>query len=179
MSTAVSRPPFEIPARMVLMGVSGCGKSSVGAALQARTGARYVEGDALHPAANIAKMSAGIPLTDEDRWPWFELVAEALASEPQPVVVGCSSLKRIYRDFIRERAGPGVIFIHLSGSRAVIERRMRERTGHFMPPSLLDSQFATLELPQADERAVTVDIDQSWDGIVDDILKGLEALDRG
>ena len=164
---------------MVLMGVSGCGKSSVGAALQARTGARYIEGDALHPAENIARMSAGIPLTDVDRWPWFTLVAQALASEPQPVAVGCSALKRIYRDFIRTHAGQDVVFIHLSGSRAVIESRMRARTGHFMPPSLLDSQFATLEPPAADERAVTVDIDQSWEGIVDDILTGLSELHHG
>ncbi|HUG63254.1 MAG TPA: gluconokinase, partial [Methylomirabilota bacterium] len=159
MSTAASRHRSE-PLRVVLMGVAGCGKSVVGAALSARLGVPYRDGDDLHPAANIAKMSRGDPLTDDDRWPWLFQVGATLAGS-EPMIVGCSSLKRRYRDAIRERAGAAVTFVHLAGSRAVIEKRMTARTGHFMPTSLLDSQFATLEPPGRDERAVTVDIDQT------------------
>ncbi len=159
-----------LPRRIVLMGVAGSGKSTVGEALARQTGATYRDGDDLHPAANIAKMSRGEPLTDEDRWPWLTLVGQALAEAPTPLIIGCSALKRSYRDHIRSTAGGPVVFVHLSGSRKVIEGRMGARTGHFMPTSLLDSQFATLEPPQADEHAVTVDIDQPLDALVADII---------
>jgi gluconokinase len=159
--------------RLVLMGVAGCGKSSVGAALSARMGIPYRDGDDLHPPENVAKMSRGEPLSDDDRWPWLALVGQALARDA-PLIIGCSALKRRYRDLITREAGAPVTFIHLSGSRAVIAARMKARQGHFMPPALLDSQFAALEPPTAAENAVTIDIDQSLDAIVAAILAALE-----
>ncbi|MEL6678295.1 MAG: gluconokinase [Pseudomonadota bacterium] len=155
------------------MGVAGCGKSAVGAALEAATGVPYLDGDDLHPPENIAKMSAGEPLTDADRWPWLALVGQALHHSPR--AVGCSALKRIYRDRIREHAGGPVTFVHLSGSREVIEARMGAREGHFMPVALLDSQFAALEPPGPGEDALTVEIDQPLDAVVTDIRAGLAA----
>lgn len=142
--------------RVVVMGVSGCGKSSVGAAMGALLDVPYIDGDDLHPAENVAKMAAGVPLTDADRWPWLDRVAAVLA-ERAPVIVGCSALKRAYRDRIRAGAGGPVRFVHLAGSRAVIGARMAARTGHYMPATLLDSQFAALEPPGPDE-AVTLDV---------------------
>jgi gluconokinase len=155
------------------MGVSGCGKSTVGIALAERLKAAFTDGDDLHPAANIARMRRGEPLTDEDRWPWLTQVAQALQGGG-PRIVGCSALKRVYRDHIRQGADGPVTFVHLAGARAVIDARMRARTGHFMPPALLDSQFATLEPPDADEGAVTVDIDQPFDAVIDAALAGLQ-----
>lgn len=158
-------------ARIVIMGVAGSGKTSVGEALAARIGIPYRDGDAFHPAENVAKMSAGVPLTDADRWPWLDRVAVALATEA-PLIIGCSALKRVYRDRIRAGAGGPVRFVHLAGSRAVIAARMGARTGHFMPTSLLDSQFATLEPPGPDE-ALTVDIDRPLDALVEAIAAAL------
>lgn len=154
--------------RVILMGVSGCGKSSVGAALSARLGIRYLDGDILHPEANVAKMAAGIPLTDEDRWPWLDEVARSLR-DGAPLIIGCSALRRVYRDRIRDGAGGPVQFVHLAGSREVVAARMARREGHYMPLSLLDSQYATLEAPGPDE-ALTVDIDQPLETLVDSIL---------
>lgn len=159
-------------ARIILMGVAGCGKSSVGEAISARTGIAYRDGDDLHPAANVEKMRSGIPLTDEDRWPWLDQVGRELA-EKAPLIIGCSALKRVYRDRIRALAGGPVTFVHLAGSRDLIAGRMAQRTGHYMPLSLLDSQFAALELPQPDEGALTADISQPLDVLVDGIVKGL------
>ena len=153
--------------RMVIMGVSGCGKSSVGEGVSARLGIPYSDGDDLHPAENVAKMRAGVPLTDADRWPWLDRIAQVLAEEA-PVIVGCSALKRVYRD--RIRAAGKVTFIHLVGSRDLIAARMAERTGHYMPLSLLDSQFAALE-PPGSEEAIAVSIDQTLAQIVDEILQ--------
>ncbi len=158
--------------RVVLMGVSGCGKSSVGAALSARLSVPYVDGDDLHPAENVAKMARGEPLTDADRWPWLDRVAGVLADRA-PVIVGCSALKRGYRDRIRAGAGGPVRFVHLAGSRDLIAGRMAQRTGHYMPLSLLDSQFAALEPPGADEAAVTVDIAAPLPALVSAIAAGL------
>jgi gluconokinase len=155
-----------MPPRIVVMGVSGCGKTAVGEALAAATGARFIDGDSLHPLANIAKMSRGEPLDDVDRWPWLGAVGKALATPPGPTIVGCSALKRAYRDSIRAAAGGTVTFVHLAGSRSLIAARMGARAGHFMPLSLLDSQFATLEAPSADEDAITVDIDRPLADIV-------------
>lgn len=174
MSMAESQSLSKAPRRMVLMGVAGSGKSTVGEALAERLDATYYDGDDLHPQANIEKMSRGEPLTDEDRWPWLTKVGERLGEADGTLIIGCSALKRVYRDHIREKAGATVIFIHLAGSRAVIEGRMGARTGHFMPTSLLDSQFATLEVPSADEHAVTVDIDQPLDDVVTDIVEKLK-----
>ena len=168
MSMGASLPRSD---RLVLMGVAGCGKSSVGAALSARIGLPYRDGDDLHPAANVAKMRRGDPLTDEDRWPWLEMVGQELVKTP--MIIGCSALKRRYRQRISETSGQPVTFVHLSGSREVIEARMQARKGHFMPSSLLDSQFAALEPPAADENAVTVDIDQPLAAIVDSIVTAL------
>lgn len=162
--------------RVVIMGVSGCGKSSVGALLGQRLGVPYIDGDDLHPPANVAKMRSGTPLTDEDRAPWLDRIARVLA-ESAPVIIGCSDLKRAYRDRIRAGAGGPVSIIHLSGSRELIAGRMAARQGHYMPLSLLDSQLATLEPPGPDE-ATTVSIDRSLDDIVAQIshvLKGARA----
>lgn len=159
--------------RVVIMGVSGCGKSSVGEGLSARLGIPYRDGDDLHPPKNVENMRAGIPLTDDDRWPWLDRVARVLAMD-SPVIVGCSALRRSYRDRLRARADGPVQFIHLSGSRDLIAGRMSNRTGHYMPPSLLDSQFAALEAPELAE-ALTIDIDQSLHGLIEAIaihLKG-------
>lgn len=156
--------------KFVLMGVSGSGKSSVGAALSAATGALYIESDDLHPKSNIEKMSAGIPLTDEDRWPWLTAVGEKLGEHQGEIFIGCSALKRSYRDLIREKAGAPVLFIHLAGSREVIAERMKHRPGHFMPTSLLDNQFATLELPGRDELSIETDIGKPLEAVVQDIL---------
>jgi gluconokinase len=158
--------------RVVIMGVSGCGKSSVGEGLAARLGIPYRDGDDLHPAANVEKMRAGIPLTDDDRWPWLDQVAAVLAKEA-PVIVGCSALRRMYRDRLRAGAGGPVRFIHLSGSHDLIAARMAERKGHYMPPSLLASQFAALEAPGPDE-ALTVDIDQPLETLIDTIASHLQ-----
>jgi gluconokinase len=154
--------------RVVIMGVAGCGKSSVGEALSGRLQVPYRDGDDLHTPQAVEKMRTGSPLTDDDRWPWLDRVAKVLLTEA-PVIVGCSALKRAYRDRIRAGAGGPVTFVHLSGSQTLIASRMAARTGHYMPTSLLDSQFAALEPPGPDE-AVTVDIDQPPGAIVDTIL---------
>jgi gluconokinase len=157
-----------VTTRIVIMGVSGCGKSSVGEALATRLAIPYRDGDDLHPPANVAKMRTGIPLTDDDRWPWLDLVAGTLR-DAAPVIVGCSALRRAYRDRIREGAGGPVRFVHLAGDRDLIAARMATRTGHYMPLSLLDSQIATLEPPGPDE-AITVDIDAALPALIDTII---------
>jgi len=148
------------------MGVSGSGKSTVGAALAQRLGVPFVDADSLHPPANIAKMAAGEPLDDEDRHPWLERVGEWLADHRGGGVVSCSALKRGYRDQLRAHC-PQVRFLHLSGSAEVIGRRLAVRAGHFMPAALLRSQLGTLEPLGADEAGVTVDADQDVEAIVD------------
>lgn len=173
MSMAESRQAFERPWRIVVMGVAGCGKSTVGAALGARIGAPYLDGDDLHPPENIAKMSRGEPLSDADRWPWLAAVGRVLAEAEGDIVVGCSALKRAYRDLIRREAKGPVLFVHLSGSRELIAGRMASRTGHFMPPALLDSQFAALEPPAGGEDALTVDLGQPVSRIVETVAAAL------
>lgn len=142
---------------VVVMGVASCGKTTIGEALARRLGARFIEGDTLHAPESIAKMSRGEALTDDDRWPWLTRVGAHLQGGG-PAVASCSALKRSYRDAISRAAGRPVYFIHLHGSRDLLAARIAGRTGHFMPPSLLDSQLATLEMPQPDERAITLDI---------------------
>ncbi len=149
--------------RIVVMGVSGCGKSSVGLALAEALGARFIDGDDLHPEANKAKMAAGIPLNDDDRWPWLDLVGEALAESN--TVVACSALKRVYRERILA-AAPGTFFVHLHGTRELLAQRMNARPNHFMPVSLLDSQLNTLEPLGADEPGVMLDIALPIDQLV-------------
>jgi carbohydrate kinase (thermoresistant glucokinase family) len=157
------------------MGVSGSGKTTIGEALAARLGWKFVDGDSLHPPANVAKMRAGRPLDDRDREPWLDAIAariDAWTAQGTPGVITCSALKRRYRErIIGERAW--VRLIYLEGSRDLITRRLTERRGHFMPPSLLDSQFATLEPPGADENAIVVGIDRPVNAIVDAIVTGL------
>ncbi|PKA44902.1 gluconokinase (plasmid) [Rhizobium sullae] len=162
---------------MVLMGVAGCGKSSVGAALADRLGAAYLDGDELHPPSNIDKMRRGVALDDGDRWPWLTLVGQTLARAEGRQIIGCSALKRAYRAHIAQTAGEVITFVHLAGSPEVIKARMHARTGHFMPAGLLASQFATLEPPDADENAFSVDIDRPLGAIVEAVvtqLKGME-----
>jgi carbohydrate kinase (thermoresistant glucokinase family) len=138
------------------MGVSGCGKSTLARALAARLGTTFIEGDSLHPPANIAKMAAGIALDDADRRPFLESVADALQAAGPGAVASCSALKRRYRELIRARAGD-VAFILPAMDRDVLAARLAARQGHFMPATLLDSQLATLELPTPDERALILD----------------------
>lgn len=138
------------------MGVSGAGKSAVGCAVAERLGIRFVDADSLHPEANVATMAAGIPLTDDDRWPWLALVGHALASaEREGLVIACSALRRVYRDAIRAVA-PTAQFAHLTVPASTLAERVASRPGHFMPAALLDSQLATLEPLEADEAGVTV-----------------------
>jgi len=152
------------------MGVSGSGKSTVGVALAQHTGVPFVDADTLHPAVNIAKMAAGEPLDDDDRYPWLEKVGEWLAGHRDGGVVSCSALKRKYRDQLRARC-PGVEFLHLSGSAELIGRRLAARADHFMPASLLRSQLDTLEALGPDEAGMTVDAGHDVDAIVDAVLE--------
>jgi gluconokinase len=152
-------------APIVVMGVSGSGKSVVGAALAHRLGVPFADADDFHPQANIAKMTAGHPLDDDDRYPWLEAIGDWLAEHGQGGVMSCSALKRKYRDQLRRHC-PAVEFLHLSGSPEVIAARQATRPGHFMPAALMASQFATLEPLQPDERGVTIDVDQPIDAIV-------------
>ncbi|BBY83365.1 gluconokinase [Mycolicibacterium pulveris] len=149
------------------MGVSGSGKSTVGAALAQRLRVPFADADDFHPPANIAKMTSGEPLDDDDRRPWLDAIGEWLAERGERGgVMSCSALKRIYRDQLRRHC-PSVEFVHLSGTPEVIGRRQASRPGHFMPASLLESQFATLEPLNSDEDGITIDVDQSIDSIVE------------
>ena len=158
----------------VVMGVAGCGKSTVGLAVAEAVGATYLDGDDLHPESNIAKMSSGRSLNDDDRAPWLDKVGAALRVRDGTVLIGCSALKRAYRDRIRAAAGEQVRFLHLAGARGVIEARMSVRSGHFMPVTLLDSQFAALEPLQADEDGIAVDIDQPIARVVAQIASAIQ-----
>lgn len=157
------------------MGVSGCGKSTVAAGLAHAIGGTFVDGDDLHPQANIDKMSAGEPLTDADRWPWLAKVGETLAEGTPPRVIACSALKRIYRERIAETATVPVFFVHLHGDYDVLLDRMGKREGHFMPTDLLDSQLATLEMPGAEEPVVTLDIDQLPEDLIAQAVAAVRA----
>jgi gluconokinase len=161
---------------IVVMGVAGSGKSSVGERLGKRLGVPFRVADEFHPPANIAKMSSGVPLTDDDRWPWLDAIGRALGSATGGMIVACSALRRAYRDRLTRTAGRPVIFILLAGSRQTIGERIGGRKGHFMPPSLLDSQFATLEPPAPDELAVSVSVEPPLDEVVDAALAALPAL---
>ncbi|WP_055534154.1 gluconokinase, partial [Streptomyces graminilatus] len=143
---------------VVVMGVSGTGKTTVGLLLAARLGVPYAEADDFHSSASIRKMTAGIPLTDDDRWPWLDAIGEwAHGRAGLGGVVSCSALKRVYRDRLRS-AAPGVVFVHLAGEQGLVAERVAARRGHFMPAALLDSQFAILEPLGADEVGVVVDV---------------------
>ncbi|MFJ2744172.1 gluconokinase [Streptomyces sp. NPDC087440] len=161
---------------VMVMGVAGTGKSTIGALLAERIGVAYAEGDDFHPAANVAKMAAGVPLDDADRWPWLDRVGGwARQRGAAGGVVSCSALKRVYRDRLRE-AAPGSAFVHLAGSRELIEARMRRRKGHFMPVALLDSQFGALEGLGDDEFGVTVGVEGTPEEIVERVVGALRGL---
>jgi gluconokinase len=153
------------------MGVSGSGKSTIAEKMAEHLGWRYEDGDKFHPASNVAKMSAGHPLTDEDRWPWLQAIADEIdraCKVGEHVVIACSALKRSYRDVL-VHGRDDVRIVYLRGTQELIAGRLAERKGHFMPPGLLASQFKTLEPPDPDEHPLTVSIDASVEEIVDDI----------
>lgn len=159
---------------LVVMGVSGCGKTTVAALLAGRLGWPFAEGDDLHPAANVAKMHAGHPLDDADRWPWLAKIAEWVDERLDTGsggVITCSALKRKYRDVIRR---DGVVFVYLHGTHEQIARRLAARHGHFMPASLLDSQFADLEEPGSDENAIRIEIGNDPVALADEIERRLD-----
>ncbi len=159
------------------MGVSGCGKTAVGTRFARALGIEFVEGDSYHSAANIQKMSAGIPLDDRDRTGWLRAIAGRIRranDSGEGVVVSCSALKRAYRDMIRAEGG-AVRFVFLRGERSLIAERLAARKGHYMPPALLDSQFAALEEPSIDEDVWVVDIDASPDAIVASLVARVAA----
>lgn len=150
----------ELPL-IVVMGVAGSGKSTIASGLAEKLGVDFIEGDALHPQANVNKMAGGLPLTDEDRWPWLEAIGARIDAERAAgmgVVVSCSALKHVYRDCLRKKVQGRVRFILLDGPRDLISKRIQGRKGHFMPQSLLDSQLATLEPPGDDEHVLACDL---------------------
>jgi gluconokinase len=159
----------------VVMGVAGSGKSLIGAALAYALSVAFVDGDDLHSPENIERMASGVPLTDDDRASWLRGIADRMGEAKAAgtgIVVACSALKRAYRDFLRAQAGE-VRFVFLTGPRGLIEKRLAHRPGHFMPPSLLDSQLAILEEPGADENVLVCDISKSPDAIVSDLMERL------
>ncbi len=168
--------PSPRPPAIVVMGVSGSGKTSIGEGLAARLGLPLLEGDQFHPKANIDKMSSGTPLADDDRWPWLDAIAAAMRDAPGGVIVTCSALRRVYRDRLRKSSGRPVLFVFLDGSKETIAARLAERKGHFMPASLLASQFATLEPPGADEPGIVrVSIDPPVAAVIAAALDGVAA----
>lgn len=175
MSTAALRLPSKSLA-IVVMGVTGCGKTTIGQALAEELCAAFIEGDALHPPANIAKMSAGTPLNDIDRLPWLKAIGAEIGrlhGSGHAVVAACSALKHSYRDTLRQESGCDIVFVMLDGTRDFIASRLSARQGHFMPPSLLDSQFAALEPLSANERSIHVDLARPAEDILTDVMAGL------
>lgn len=169
--------PFRFAA-VVVMGVSGSGKSTIGQGLASALGCPFRDADSFHPPENIAKMSRGEPLTDEDRWPWLRAIAAWIAErrvDGTPGVVTCSALKRRYRDLITERQRPDVALVYLKGGKDLIAARLAARKGHFMPPELLQSQFDALEAPGPDEHPITASVDATPDAIVATVLAALRA----
>jgi gluconokinase len=172
-SVRVVQPAAHSYACVLIMGVSGSGKTTVGRLLSERTGRPFMDGDALHPPANVAKMAAGIPLTDEDRWPWLDKVGEWIVDHRTDGIMACSALKRAYRDRLRQ-ADPDLRLVYLCGDRALLEDRIGQRHGHFFPAGLLDAQLADLEEPTADEHSVTVYIGPSPEELVTQITVALD-----
>jgi gluconokinase len=161
-------PPVPGVSAIVVMGVSGAGKSTVGQLVAARLGCPFRDADSFHPPANVAKMAGGHPLTDEDRWPWLRAIAAWIAEHRAAgttCVVTCSALKRAYRDIVTDHQRADVRLVYLTGEFDLIAARLAARKGHFMPPALLESQFDALEPPAADERATAVSIDAAPDEI--------------
>jgi gluconokinase len=176
MPNPVASPALRPSPAIVVMGVSGSGKTSIGEGLAAHLGLPLLEGDQFHPKANIDKMSSGTPLTDDDRWPWLDAIARAMRDARGGAIVTCSSLRRVYRDRLRAGAGRPVVFVFLDGSSETVAARLGARKGHFMPPSLLASQFATLEPPAANEPGIVrVSIEPPVETIVALALDGIAA----
>lgn len=165
---------------IVVMGVSAAGKSTIAARLAGELGCRWIDADDLHPASNVAKMAAGEPLTDDDRWPWLDEVGRRLANDDagRGTVIACSALRRAYRDRIR-RLAPEAVFVHLTAAPELLERRAAARTGHFMPASLLASQIALLEHLDEDEAGVAVDVAADIPAIVGAARDWILARERG
>ena len=164
-------------AAIVVMGVSGAGKSTVGRLIAARLDCPFRDADSFHPIANIEKMKGGQPLTDQDRWPWLRAIAawiEQHRAARATCVVTCSALKKAYRDLVTDRQRTDVQLVYLKGDIALIEARLNARTGHFMPPALLRSQFDALEEPRANEHAITVSIDEAPEEIAETALRALQ-----
>jgi len=179
MSTVESPVRFEDRPIVIVMGVSGSGKSTVGAALAVRLGVRFLDADDFHPQANVGKMSQGIPLTDDDRWPWLDSLSRGIRDEARKaggVAAACSALKRVYRDRLRDHVGLPLSFALLDGNRNEILQRMETRTDHYMPASLLDSQLADLERPDPDEGVITVSIEDEVEQIVDRLVFQFDGL---
>jgi gluconokinase len=168
----------ETPCALVVMGVSGSGKSTISESLARQLGWQYEDGDRFHPPSNVAKMSAGQPLTDEDRWPWLQAIADEidrLSASGERAVIACSALKRAYRDIL-VHGRDDIRIVFLDGTQDLIAGRLAARRGHFMPPDLLASQFRTLERPGTNERPITVSIDAPVERIVDDIVRQLNLV---
>lgn len=160
---------------LVVMGVSGSGKTTLAKVLAERLAWPFAEADDLHPQANIDKMAAGTPLTDEDRWPWLRAVRDWMSEQAaagHSAVVTCSALRRVYRDVLRQADG-GALFVHLTGDPELVRERMTHRQGHFMPPELLRSQYDTLEPLGADEQGMTVRLEATPAELVDDVFDRL------
>ena len=160
---------------VIVMGVCGSGKSTIGGMLAEATGYDFIDGDGLHPPENVKKMAAGHPLVDEDRWPWLRAIGKKLAEADDGRIIACSALKRAYRSLIAETAGQPVLFIHLNGTEPVLADRMQAREGHFMPPALLRSQLETLETPSLDEFAVILDGDQPIEAVFQSALESVQS----
>jgi gluconokinase len=170
-----SAPSIPATTSIVVMGVSGSGKTSAARELTRQLGWEYIEGDDLHPEANVAKMASGTPLDDEDRWPWLRRIAEVIGEHEAAgisLVITCSALKRSYRDLLRD-GHPSVWFAHVDVTREVLAERLAKRQGHFMPPSLLDSQLATLERLGEDEPGGVIAGDAPLDQTVTEVLRDL------
>lgn len=166
---------------VIVMGVSGCGKSSVGRALAQQFCLPYLEADEFHPPENVDKMSRGVPLSDDDRWPWLKALSHGMVDAAEMnggVIASCSALKRIYREFILEKIDQPALFVFLDGDRETIYSRMQARSDHYMPPSLLDSQFADLERPDQDEPVLSFSIEQTVNDLVEEISAALATYKR-
>ncbi|WP_371683345.1 gluconokinase, partial [Kocuria sp. HSID17582] len=167
-----------LPPLVVVMGVSGSGKTTIGTLVAHELGVQFIDGDSLHPLENVQKMAAGTPLDDDDRWPWLEIVGRTLhehGERREGLVVACSALKRAYRERIRSQA-PSALFLHLDGTLEVLTRRIEGRSGHFMPAALLESQIETLEPLAQEEGGYVLNIDQPVADMVDDAVTRLRAL---
>jgi gluconokinase len=180
MATAPSSLSSDHRLALIVMGVSGSGKTTLGEALAKRMGIAFFDGDEFHSAEARAKMTSGVPLTDEDRSPWLDRIGARLADaagHPDGAIVACSALKRAYRDRLRAAVGSALRFIFLKGDKALMRSRVAERKGHFMPASLIDSQFATLESPEGEDDVVTLGAEADVSRLVDEAFEVVSRRD--